>query len=121
MRLPGPDHPITVTPNPNRVRVTFAGRLLADTTRALTLKEASLPAVQYIPCEDVDMTLLHRTEHTTRCPYKGDASYFTVSIGDRTAKNAVWCYEQPFPAVAAIAGRLAFYPDRIDGIEERPA
>jgi uncharacterized protein (DUF427 family) len=105
-----------MTPNPNRVRVTIAGRLVADTTRALTLKEALLPAVQYIPREDVDMALLHRTEHTTHCPYKGAASYFTVSIGDRTAKNAL-C-EQPVPA---IAGRLVFYPHRIDGVEERPA
>jgi uncharacterized protein (DUF427 family) len=118
MKLPGPDHPITMTPNPNRVRVTFAGRLVADTTRALTLKEASLPPVQYIPREDVEMTLLQRTDHGTHCPYKGDASYFTVSVGNQTAKNAVWSYEQPFPAVAAIEGRLAFYPDRIDSIEE---
>lgn len=121
MQVPGPDHPITMTPNPNRVRVTFAGRLVADTTRALTLKEASLPPVQYIPREDVEMTLLQRTAHATHCPYKGDASYFTVSVGDRAAKNAVWSYEHPFPAVAAIENRLAFYPDRIDSIEELPA
>lgn len=120
MKLPGPDHPITITPNPNRVRVTFAGRLIADTTRSLTLKEASLPPVQYIPREDVEMALLHRTDHTTHCPYKGDASYFTVSVGERTAKNAVWSYEQPFPAMAEIENRLAFYPDRIDSIEEVP-
>ena len=91
MRLPGPDHPITMTPNSNRVHVTFAGRLLADTTRGLMLKPAPSPAVQSIPRKDVDMAVLLRAEHTTHCPHKGDASYFTVSIGDRTAKNAVCC------------------------------
>jgi uncharacterized protein (DUF427 family) len=121
MKLPGPDHPITITPNPNRVRVMFAGRLLADTTGALTLREASLPPVQYISRDDVDMTLLNRADLSTHCPYKGDATHFSVAVGDRTASNAVWSYEHPFPAMAAIENRLAFYPDRIDSIEELPA
>ena len=121
MKLPGPDHPITVAPNPKRVVVTFAGRVVADTTRALTLKEASLPAVQYVPREDVEMALLRRTTHATHCPYKGDASYYSLSIDGRTAENAVWSYEAPFSAVAEIRDRLAFYPDRVDAIEERPA
>jgi uncharacterized protein (DUF427 family) len=121
MRTPGPDHPITITPNPNRVRVKLGGKVIADTTRALTLREASLPPVQYIPREDVVFALLARTDHATHCPYKGDASYFTVSANGRTAENAIWSYEQPFSAVAAIAGRLAFYPERVDGVEELPA
>jgi uncharacterized protein (DUF427 family) len=120
MRTPGPDHSITITPNPKRVRVTLGGNVVADTRRALTLREASLPPVQYIPREDADLTLLARTERVTHCPYKGDASYFTILADGRTADNAVWSYERPFPAVAAIAGRLAFYPERVDGIEELP-
>lgn len=121
MRIPGPDHPITVEPNPNRIRVIFAGTIIAETKRALTLREASLRPVQYIPREDVDSRLLTRTEHRTHCPYKGDASYFSIRANGRTAENAVWSYEQPFPAMAAIAGRLAFYPDRVDSIEQSPA
>jgi uncharacterized protein (DUF427 family) len=120
MKTPGPAHPITVAPNPQRVRVMLGGKVVADTRRALTLRETSLPPVQYIPREDADFALLSRTEHVTHCPFKGDASYFTISANGRTAENAVWSYEQPFPAVAAIAGRLAFYPDRVD-IEELPA
>ena len=101
--------------------LTLGGKVVADTTRALTLREASLPPVHYIPREDADMALLTRTEHVTHCPYKGNASYFTVSATGRTAENAVWRYEQPFPAMAEIAERLAFYPERMDRIEELPA
>lgn len=119
MKLPGPDHPITIAPNPKRVRVTFGGRVVAESARALTLREASYPPVQYIPREDADMALLRRTERSTHCPYKGDASYYTVEAGDgRAAENAVWSYEMPFPAMAEIAGHLAFYPNRVDAIEE---
>jgi uncharacterized protein (DUF427 family) len=118
MKLPGPDHPITITRNAKRVRVRFAGKVIADTTRALSLQEASYPAVNYIPRADVDMAALSRTEHHTHCPYKGDASYFTVSAAGRSADNAVWSYEQPFPAMAQIKEHVAFYPDRVDGIEE---
>jgi len=121
MRIPGPDHPIAIAPNPKRVCVRLGGTLVADTRRALTLRETSLPPVQYIPREDADLALLTRTAHVTHCPYKGDATYFTVSAGGRTAENAVWSYEQPFPAVSTIAGRLAFYPERVDSIEESPA
>jgi uncharacterized protein (DUF427 family) len=110
---PGPDHPIAVTPNPGRIMVEVAGRTLADTRRALTLKEASYPPVQYIPREDVDMALLQRADHATYCPYKGDCSYFSIpSAGERGA-NAVWSYEHPYPAVAEIGDHLAFYPDRV--------
>ena len=118
MKLPGPDHPITITPNPKRIRVTFNGAVVADSARARTLQEASYPAVQYIPREDADMALLARTERSTHCPYKGDASYYSIEAGGRRAENAIWTYETPFPAMAEIAGHLAFYPDRVDRIEE---
>ncbi|TDH59393.1 DUF427 domain-containing protein [Dankookia rubra] len=118
MKLPGPDHPITITPNPKRLRVTFNGQVVAETSRALTLQEASYPAVQYIPREDADAALLRRTERSTHCPYKGDASYYSIEAGGRRAENAIWSYESPFPAMQQIAGHLAFYPDRVDRIEE---
>ena len=117
MKLPGPDHPITIEPNGTRVRVRFAGKVVADTTRALALREASYPAVYYIPRADTDMSLLTGTNHSTHCQYKGDASYFTISADGRNAENAVWSYEQPFPAVAEIKEYLAFYPNRVDAIE----
>ena len=121
VKIPGPDHPITVTPNPNQVVVTFAGRVIADTRDALTLKEASYPPVFYIPRKDVNMALLRRTDHSTYCPYKGDAGYFSIAAGGREAANAVWTYEHPHAAMTIIADYLAFYPDRVDAIEERPA
>jgi uncharacterized protein (DUF427 family) len=119
-KVPGPDHPITIEPNPNRVVVTFNGQVLAETTRALTLREATLPPVQYIPRDDVDARLLERTTHATYCPYKGDCAYYTITAGDRRAENAVWTYEAPYEAVAPIKDRLAFYRSRVDSIEERP-
>lgn len=121
MKLPGPDHPITIAPNEKRVRVTFNGRVVADTAGALTLREASYSPVQYIPRADVDMALLKRTAHSSHCPYKGDAAYFSVTADGRTAENAVWTYETPYPAMAAIKDYVAFYPSRVDAIEELPA
>jgi uncharacterized protein (DUF427 family) len=121
MRAGTPDHPITISPVGGRVRVTLAGHIVADSDEALMLMEASYPGVFYLPPEHVDFTVLERTDHKTRCPYKGDASYYSIHIAGRTAQNAVWSYEQPLEAVAAIAGYLAFYPDRVDGIEELPA
>jgi uncharacterized protein (DUF427 family) len=118
MKIPGPDHSITIEPNPKRVRVLFNGRVVADTTRALTLHETSLPPVQYVPREDADMALFARTSHTTHCPYKGDAAYYSLNVDGRTAEDAVWTYEAPYPAVAPIKEHLAFYPDRVDRIEE---
>lgn len=118
MKLPGSDHPITIMPNPRRVHVRFAGMTIADTTRALTLKEATYPPVQYIPRADVEMALLTRAENHTYCPYKGDASYYTVTAGGHTSINAAWSYEQPYPAMAEITEFLAFYPDRVESIEE---
>jgi uncharacterized protein (DUF427 family) len=118
MKMPGPDHPITITANPRRIRVSFGGRVVAETTRALTLKEASYPAVQYVPREDAEMSLFARTDHGTHCPYKGDASYYSLKVDGRTAENAVWSYEEPYPAMGEIKGYLAFYPNRVDKIEE---
>lgn len=113
-----PDHPITIAPIPNRVRVTFAGRVVADTARALSLVEASYAPVTYIPREDVDFSTLERADRKTRCPYKGEASYFSIRAGERHAQNAAWSYEKPLEAVAAIAGHIAFYPDRVDSVEQ---
>src|SRR6266540_2906970 len=93
MKLPGPDHPITIEPNPARVTVSVAGRIVADTRRALTLKEASYRLVQYIPRKDVDMTLLEPSEHRTCCPYKGDCTYYSIPLGRQRSVNAVWIYE----------------------------
>jgi uncharacterized protein (DUF427 family) len=113
---PGPDHPITITPNPERIVITLQGRVIADTHHALTLQEASYPPVHYIPRSDVDMGLLHATPHTTYCPYKGDCSYFSIPLGGERSVDAVWSYERPYEAVAAIKDHLAFYPDRVDSI-----
>jgi len=121
MRVPGPSHPITIEPNPNRVVVRLGGRTVADTRRALTLKEASIPPVLYVPREDADMTLLERTDHATYCPYKGSAAYYSVVADGRTAANAVWTYEDPYPAMARIKGHLAFYTNRVEVSEEAPA
>jgi uncharacterized protein (DUF427 family) len=118
MKVPGPDHPITIELNPRRVRVTFNGRVVADTRRALTLREAGYAPVQYIPRGDIDMALLRRTSHATYCPYKGDASYFSVEVDGRVSENAAWSYEAPYPAMAAIKEHLAFYPRRVEGIVE---
>jgi uncharacterized protein (DUF427 family) len=120
IKIPGPDHPISVERNPIRVIVLVAGRVIADTREALTLREAHYPAVHYIPRKDVDMTLLARTDHTTYCPYKGDAAYFSIPAGGERSINAVWSYEVPYAAVAVIKDYLAFYPERVDAIEERP-
>jgi uncharacterized protein (DUF427 family) len=120
IRIPGPDHPITITPNPKRVVVTVGGRVVADTRAALTLQEAAYAPVLYLPRADVDMALLERTTHATYCPYKGDCAYFSIPAGGDRAVDAVWTYEQPYDAVAAIRGHVAFYPDRVDSIERLP-
>ncbi|WP_027518845.1 DUF427 domain-containing protein [Bradyrhizobium sp. WSM1417] len=117
MKLPGPDHPITITPNPRRIRVTAGDIVIAETTKALTLKEAKYPAVQYVPRQDANMALLERTDRVTHCPYKGDASYYSVKADGKTLDNAIWTYEAPFPAMTEISGHLAFYPDKVK-IEE---
>jgi uncharacterized protein (DUF427 family) len=114
---PGPDHPITVEPTKARVVVKAGGRVVADSRNALTLQEASYPAVQYIPRADVDFGVLERTDHETYCPYKGESSYYSLHVGEVKGKNAVWTYEQPYDAVAPIKDHVAFYPNVVDSIE----
>jgi len=119
IKIPGPDHPISIQHNPVRVVVSVAGRMIADTRNALTLREADYSPVQYIPREDVDFTQLEQTDHGTYCPYKGDCSYYSIPAGGKKSVNAVWIYEDPYPAVAQIKEHVAFYPDRVDEIAER--
>ena len=114
IKIPGPDHPITIAPNPGRVIVSVNGKVLADTRAALTLKEAAYRPVQYVPRKDVDMTRLERGPHHTWCPYKGDCAYFSIPEAGARGEAAVWTYEQPFEGVAQIRDYLAFYPDRVD-------
>lgn len=118
MKIPGPDHPITIAPHPKHVVVTIAGRTIADTHDALALREADYPIVLYIPRKDVNMALLARSTHTTHCPYKGDASYFSLPNIPH-GENAIWTYEEPYLPAAAIKEHLAFYPDRVT-IEQTP-
>ncbi len=115
---PGPDHPITVTPNPHRVTVSFGGRKIADTRSALTLQEAHYPAVQYIPLADVDTSLLQESDHSTYCPYKGQASYFSIPEMDGPGENVVWQYRQPHPPVSEIKDLVAFYDNRVEIVEQ---
>ena len=120
MKLPGPDHPITIDANPSRIVVRAVGRIIADTRSALILREATYGPVQYIPRKDVAMSSLQRTDHKTYCPYKGDCSYYSIPLGKERSIDAVWSYEAPFEAVARIKDHLAFYPDRVDSIEQLP-
>jgi uncharacterized protein (DUF427 family) len=119
VKFPGPDHPISIQRNPARVVVSVAGRVVADARNALTLREAAYPPVRYIPGEDVEFSQLERTDHATYCPYKGDCSYYSVPAGGKKSINAVWSYEDPFPAVVQIKGHVAFYPDGVDEIAEQ--
>jgi uncharacterized protein (DUF427 family) len=116
MKIPGPDHPISIDANVSRVVVTVGGTIGADTRNALTLREASYPAVQYIPRRDVNMAALARSSHTTHCPYKGDASYYDIPAGGDRSLKAAWTYESPFSAMAQIKDYIAFYPERVDEI-----
>ena len=119
IKIPDSDHPISIERNPARVVVSVAGQVVADTRNALTLREADYSLVQYIPREHVDFTQLEKTDHATYCPYKGDCSYYSVPAGEKKSVNAVWTYENPYPAVAQIKGHVAFYPDRVDEIAEQ--
>jgi len=121
MKIPGPDHPIAITANPAKVIVLLNGRVIAETNRSMTLQEANYPPVSYIPRADVDMSLLARSDHQTHCPYKGQASYYSIPLGGARSENAIWTYENPFAAVADIKDYMAFYPDRVDSIEARDA
>jgi uncharacterized protein (DUF427 family) len=119
--IPGPDHPITVEPYAGQVVVTFAGKVIADTTAALTLQESTYPPARYIPRADVDLTALEGSELQTYCPYKGEAGYFSIRVGDQFAEDAIWTYEAPYDAVSEIKDYVAFYPNRVDAIVESPA
>lgn len=119
MKQPGIDHPIEISPFGGRVRILFEGHAVADTSHALMLEEADYPPVFYVPRGDVHMDLLTHSGHVTHCPYKGDASYFSIGTGGDRARDAAWSYEHPYPAVAGIAGHLAFYPDKVS-IETLP-
>ena len=117
IKIPGPDHPITISPAEGRVRVTVAGKVVANSTHALRLEEKGYPPVYYLPRTDADMSLLTRTTHYTYCPYKGDCTYYSIPIGGTKSEFAVWTYEKPYDAVASIKEHLAFYPTRVDAIE----
>jgi uncharacterized protein (DUF427 family) len=117
IKIPGPDHPITISPAEGKVRVAVAGRTVAESTRALRLEEKGYPVVYYLPRNDAHMSLLVRTTHYTYCPYKGDCSYYSIPIGGSRSENAVWTFERPHEAVAGIKEYLAFYPTRVDAIE----
>ena len=117
IKIPGPDHPITISPAEGKIRVALAGRTVAESTRALRLEEKGHPPVYYLPRNDADMSLLVRTTHYTYCPYKGDCSYYDIPIGGSRSENAVWTYERPHEAVANIREHLAFYPSGVDAIE----
>lgn len=118
MREPGPDHPITITPHPRPVRVSLNGVVVAESGAALSLREASYPPVLYIPRADIRAELFSASARSSTCPYKGRASYHTLTVGGVARPDVAWSYEEPYPAVAAIAGHLAFYPDRVDVTEE---
>ena len=117
VKTPGLDHPITVEAAGVRVKVRVAGVTIADSTRALVLREANYPPVFYLPAADIVMSELAASMHATYCPYKGDCSYHDIPAGGERSRNAVWSYAAPYEAVAAIAGHFAFYPDRVDAIE----
>ncbi len=114
MKLPAPDHPITVAPAARRMRARIGPHVVADSGEALELKEASYPAVVYFPRKDVETGFLSKTERTSHCPYKGEASYYSILIDGDLLENVVWSYEAPFPAMEAITGHLAFYTDRVE-------
>ena len=117
IKVPGHDHPITIEANPSRVVVSIGGRIIADSRQARTLRETKYPAVQYIPRRDVDMSLLQRTDHATLLPLQGRLR--SLQHPSELSANAVWTYEAPYAAVAAIKGHLAFYPHRVDEIKEQ--
>lgn len=121
MKHPGPDHPIAVEASNSHVVVSVAGKTIAESDKALFLREASYPPVLYVPRADVDMAALAKTDHATYCPYKGDCSYYSIPAGGERSVNAIWSYEHPYESVAEIAGYMAFYPNRVDGIMVTPA
>ena len=111
--IPDASHPITVTPTPGRVQVVAHGSVIAESTASLTLQESTYPAVQYVPIADIDPALLARTDTSTYCPFKGDASYFSLTTPDGTIADAGWTYDEAYDAVAEIKDHIAFYPDKV--------
>ena len=120
VKIPNADHPITLEPSTSRVRVIVGGQVIVDTRGALTLRESDYPPVHYVPRDDSNMSLLERTDNESYCPYKGEAAYFSIRDGADRRVDAVWTYEAPHDSVARIKDYLAFYPDRVDEIEELP-
>ncbi len=114
IKIPGPDHPITVEATPRRIQVLFEGHVIADSDNALTLRESSNKPVFYFPREDVAMEFFGRTDRVTHCPYKGHAHYYTISMDGHIAEHAVWTYEEPYPAMSVIENRVAFYPNQVE-------
>jgi len=114
MKTPGPDHPITVTPTRQRFRARVQNHVIADSTSTLTLAEADLPPVHYFPREHVETGFLSQSPTVTTCPYKGQATYWSMLMNGDITQDVAWSYEEPYPAVAEIAGRIAFYPDKVE-------
>jgi uncharacterized protein (DUF427 family) len=114
VKIPGPDHPITIEPVAQRVTVRAGDRIVAESKAALRMQEASYPPVFYIPLADVDQTLLTRSDSHTYCPYKGTASYYNLVTGGDPVTDAIWTYEQPYDAVKQIAGHVAFYAQNVE-------
>jgi uncharacterized protein (DUF427 family) len=114
IKIPGPDHPITIEPSTDRVLVRSGKTTIADSQTTLVLRESNYPPVRYIPLADVDQSLLEPSDLHTYCPYKGDASYYSIVSAQKQGSDAVWFYDQPYPAVAEIKGHVAFYTDRVD-------
>ena len=112
--IPGPDHPITIAADGVHVVAKVNGQVVADTTAALTLQESTYPPAYYVPLSDVDQAVLKASTTTTYCPYKGDASYYSVSTPDGEVEDAMWTYTQPYDAVSEIAGYVSFYGDRVE-------
>ncbi|MBN6053792.1 DUF427 domain-containing protein [Nonomuraea sp. RK-328] len=113
VKIPGPDHPVTVATASTRVVVRVGERVIAETTRPLVLSEATYPPVHYIPIEDVDPDLIRRSDTRTYCPYKGEASYYSIVTPEGEVDDAIWTYEEPYEAVGEIGGHVAFYPNRV--------
>ncbi len=114
IKIPDATHPITIEPSSERVIVRAGGGTLADSTATLVLREADYPPVRYIPLGDVDQTLLAPSDTSTYCPYKGDASYRSITTEPDRGRDAVWFYDDPYAAVEAIRGHVAFYAERVE-------
>ena len=117
MQTPGPDHPITATPTRRRYRARFQNHVIADSTSAVVLQEADLPAVIYFPRENVETGFFSKSDYVTHCPYKGDATHWSMIMNGDITENVAWSYEDPYPAVAEIVGRIAFYPSKVEVYE----